>query len=94
MKIKFNYKPWLTALCLAGATLLATAITPAYAGVADNGLFELDGNPQDPDKATAPDDWETPPQKGIHNALIFTGIIPDPYPQKYFWWWEQRHPRC
>lgn len=83
MKIKFNYKPWLTALCLASATLLAVAVTPSYAGVADNGLFELDGDPQD-NPAIAGDDWATPPQSGINNALIFTGIIPDPYPQSIF----------
>ncbi|WP_321406579.1 hypothetical protein [Tolumonas auensis] len=86
MKTKFNYKALFTALCLAGATLMTAAITPAYAGtgVADNGLFELDGNPQDPGGAALPDDWATPPTKDVNNALIFTGIIKDPAPQSIF----------
>nr|WP_321271119.1 hypothetical protein [uncultured Tolumonas sp.] len=83
MKNKFNYKHLLTALCFVGTTLIA-AIPPAYAGVANNGLFEVDGDPQDAISATAPDDWETPPKEGIHNVLKFTGIISDPYPQSIF----------
>ncbi len=81
MKIKFNYKPWLTALCLAGAMLMPSA----YAGVNNIGLFELDGNPQDDTTTPIPgDDWDTPPAKGVNNAVYFTGIIPDPYPQSIF----------
>ena len=82
MKTKFNYKPWLTALCLAGATLMTAAITPAYAGVANNGLFELDANPQDDSGMPLPDDWATPPDAGA--ALIFSGILADPAPQSIF----------
>ncbi len=80
MKINFNYKPWLTAVCLAGAMLIPSA----YAGVANNGLFELDANPQDDSGTPAPDDWATPPQTNVNNAQIFTGIIPDPYPKSVF----------
>mgnify|MGYP003424304531 CR=1 FL=1 len=82
MKTKFNYKPWLTALCLAGAMLMTAAITPAYAGVANNGLFELDANPQDLDTTQPPDDWATPPDAGA--ALLFSGILADPAPQSIF----------
>ncbi len=78
MKINFNYKPWLTALCLAGAMLIPSA----YAGVASNGLFELDANPQDLDKTAPPDDWDTPPDAG--GAIIFSQIIADPAPKSIF----------
>ena len=75
---------WRT-LCF--STLMAVVVaftltTQAFAGVANNGLFELDANPQDPTPAVAPDDWATPPNAG--GALKFTGIVADPAPQSIF----------
>ncbi len=84
MKINFNYKPWLTALCLAGATLMA--MPSAYAVdqvVNDNTIFELDGNAAD-DSTGAPDDWGTPPKGAGSAAFEFTGIVADPAPRSIF----------
>lgn len=56
-----------------------TAITPAYAGVANNGLFELDANPQDLDTTQPPDDWATL-DAGLHcYSLEFLQISASKY---------------
>lgn len=87
MKGKFSGQAWLASLeqlgsvTLVALTLLLTAIPQAYAGVTNNGLFELDANPQDDNTITG-DDWGTPPDAG--SALKFTGIVPDPAPKNIF----------
>ena len=75
---------WRT-LCYSTLMAVVVAFTltsQAFAGVANNGLFELDANPQDPNPAVAPDDWATPPNAG--GALKFTGIVDDPAPKSIF----------
>ncbi len=37
-----------------------TLTSQAFAGVANNGLFELDANPQENSVSGLPDDWATP----------------------------------
>ncbi len=67
MKIKFNYKPWLTALCLAGAMSMtgqAFAANP----------FELDGNAVS--SAADGDDWDVVNTTGGASKAD-TGLVED-----------------
>ena len=75
---------WRT-LCYSTLMAVVVAFTltsQAFAGVANNGLFELDANPQDNSVSGLPDDWATPPDAG--GALKFTGIVPDLAPKSIF----------
>lgn len=88
MKIKSDCTNWLstfTAICgsmLIVLMLMFAMVTQANAGVASNGLFELDANAVDNSGAPPPDDWATPPDAG--GALLFSGILADPAPQSIF----------
>lgn len=70
------------------AVVVAFTLTPqAFAGIANNGLFELDANPQDPTPAVAPDDWETLYNNGDNNGgspIKFSHILSDPAPNSIF----------
>lgn len=67
MKINFNYKPWLTALCLAGAMLMPSAYAAA--------VFELDGNAVSSSTANG-DDWDVLNSNGVHQVGDPVAIAP------------------
>lgn len=87
MKDIFSSHTWLARLGRLGSatlfalTLLLGMAPHAYAGVNNNGLFELDANPQD-DTTVPGDDWATPPDAG--GALKFSGILSDAAPKSIF----------
>jgi len=75
MKIACRYRFTLAEAVLMGLLLSILAIPAAFAGVDDNGAFELDGNATDAG-GTPGDDWNTPPKPG-GSATAFTGIVSD-----------------